>query len=160
MTIKKNGNNMSGIWRIACILAIWACFLLLVIQSPEAYAETKKVTGTSKLAYHLEQVTISSSGKTPVRITNRLYTLNSADPDWDNASFYYIAIGMDTDMVDSCQEENKPPLQLFFQRSLSWIDSKAFKEAEPVLRRLITLIFAGWLPHDYVSSWSCLYLIS
>ena len=47
-----------------------------------------------------------------------------------------------------------------FQRSLSWIDSKALKEAEPGLRRLITLIFAGWLPHDYVSSWSCLYLSS
>ena len=47
-----------------------------------------------------------------------------------------------------------------FQWSLSWIDSKALKEAEPMLRRLITLIFAGWLPHDYVSSWSCLYLSS
>jgi hypothetical protein len=43
---------------------------------------------------------------------------------------------------------------------LSWINSKALKEAEPMLRRLITLIFAGWIPHDYVSSWSCLYLTS
>ena len=29
-------------------------------------------------------------------------------------------------------------------------------ETEPVLRRLITLIFAGWLPPDLVSSRSCL----
>ena len=27
-----------------------------------------------------------------------------------------------------------------------------------LLRRLITLICAGWIPHDLVSSWSCLYL--
>jgi len=48
----------------------------------------------------------------------------------------------------------------FSQRFLSWIESKALKEAEPMLRRLTTLIFAGWLPHEYVSSRSCLYLFS
>ena len=47
-----------------------------------------------------------------------------------------------------------------FQRSLFWLYSKAPKEAEPVLRRLITLIFAGWIPHDLASSRSCLGLVS
>ena len=45
---------------------------------------------------------------------------------------------------------------------LSSVDlfSKAPKEAEPVSRRLITLIFADWLPHDVASSWSCLGLVT
>jgi lysyl-tRNA synthetase class II len=47
-------------------------------------------------------------------------------------------------------------LPTVFQRSLSGLCSKASKGAEPVLRRLITLIFAGWLPHDLASSRSCL----
>jgi len=38
-------------------------------------------------------------------------------------------------------------LPAVFQRSLSWCYSKAPKGAEPIWRRLITLIFAGWVPH-------------
>ena len=34
-------------------------------------------------------------------------------------------------MVDTCQED-KTLLFNFYQRSLSWINSKAFKEAEPM----------------------------
>jgi hypothetical protein len=30
------------------------------------------------------------------------------------------------------------------------------KGMQPDSRRLFTLIYAGWLPHDLVSSWSCL----
>ena len=63
-------------------------------------------------------------------------------------------------MVDRCQEE-RFVLPTEDQRSLSWLYSKTSKGAEPVLRRLITLIFAGcWLPHDLVSSRSCLGLVS
>jgi hypothetical protein len=51
-------------------------------------------------------------------------------------------------------------LPTVFQRSLLGLYSKAPKEAEPVLRRLITLIFAGWVPHDLASSRSCLGLIA
>lgn len=47
-----------------------------------------------------------------------------------------------------------------FYWSLLWLYSRAPKRAEPKLRRLITLIFAGWLPHDLASSWSCLSLIT
>ncbi len=51
-------------------------------------------------------------------------------------------------------------LPTVFQRSLFGLFSKAPKEAEPVLRRLITLIFAGWLPHDLASSRSGLGLVT
>jgi hypothetical protein len=57
-------------------------------------------------------------------------------------------------------KRKKKFLPTVFQRSLSGSYSKAPKGAEPVLRRLITLIFAGWLPHDLASSRSCLGLRS
>lgn len=62
-------------------------------------------------------------------------------------------------MVDSCQEEKELPANCF-SVVLAWVYSKAPKEAEPVLRRLIILIFAGWVPHDIASSWSCLGLFA
>ena len=58
------------------------------------------------------------------------------------------------------QEKKVPSVPTVFQRSCSWLYSKAPTEAQPVLRRLITLIFAGWLPHDLASSRSCLGLSS
>ena len=39
-------------------------------------------------------------------------------------------------------------LPTVFSGPCKWINSKAPKGTEPVLRRLITLIFAGWVPHD------------
>jgi hypothetical protein len=51
------------------------------------------------------------------------------------------------DMVDSCQEQNSLRAQHFLMPdSLLWMYSKAPEGAEPFLRRLIILIFAGWLP--------------
>jgi len=67
---------------------------------------------------------------------------------------------LNPDMVDSCQEKKVPSVPTVFQRSFSWLCSKAPTEAQPVMRRLITLIFAGWLPHDLASSRSCLGLSS
>ena len=64
------------------------------------------------------------------------------------------------DMVDSCQEKKVPSVPTVFQRFFSWLCSKAPTEAQPEMRRLITLIFAGWLPHDLASSRSCLGLSS
>ena len=57
-------------------------------------------------------------------------------------------------------KRKKTFLPTVFQRSLSGLYSKAPRGAEPVLRRLITLIFAGWVPHDVASSRSCLGLCS
>jgi len=53
-------------------------------------------------------------------------------------------------MADSCQQAT-----LFLPTAVSVVgfiyDSKALSETEPVLRRLITLISAGWLPPDLAS---------
>ena len=67
--------------------------------------------------------------------------------------------GLIPDMVDSVKKKIEVSAN-FFKRSLSWFNSKAPKGTEPVLRRLITLIFADWVPHDLASSRSCLGLSS
>ena len=61
-----------------------------------------------------------------------------------------------TDMVDSVKRE-KVLLSLFYGL---WFNSssRAQTETGPVVRRLITLIYAGWLPPDLASSRSCLSL--
>jgi len=62
-----------------------------------------------------------------------------------------------SDMADSCQQTYSflpnwlPVVFVVFK-------SRVLSETEPVWRRLITLIFAGWLPPDLASSRSCLCL--
>jgi len=46
MASGKSGKKIIGIWTVACILVISTCFLLSIIQTPEAYGEKKKVSGT------------------------------------------------------------------------------------------------------------------
>ena len=75
MTIAKNRKKTIGIWAIVCTLVISACFLLPLIQNQEAYAETKKVTGTLK-------------DTVPLGCGARHSVLSSADPDWNNARFF------------------------------------------------------------------------
>ena len=62
-------------------------------------------------------------------------------------------------MVESCQEKKELPANCF-SVVLAWVYSKAPKEAEPILRRLIILIFADWVTHDIASSRSCLGLFA
>jgi hypothetical protein len=67
------------------------CFLSSLIQSQEAYAEMKKVSGTSKTIARLAQTPIAVAGspaKGILRVFNSV--LSSADPDWNDACFFYV----------------------------------------------------------------------
>jgi hypothetical protein len=71
------------------VLAI--CFLLSLSQSQEAYAEMKKVSGTSTGDVRLAETKIAVA-YSPKKGRLSVYhsVLNSADPDWNNAPFFYI----------------------------------------------------------------------
>src|SRR6056297_2933495 len=60
-------------------------------------------------------------------------------------------------MVVSCQADNSFPVH-YCKRLCGFTMSRAHAGAEPLLRRLIVLIFAGWVPQDLSSSRSCLCL--
>ena len=97
LTLVKSGKKIVGIWGIVCILAISACFLFSLIQSQEAYAEKKKVSGTSKLATTrpsplINADLIPSNCNSTVRVEGRLHVLNSTDPAWNNASLFCVFV--------------------------------------------------------------------
>jgi len=96
LTLVKSGKKIVGIWGIVCILAISVCFLFSLIQSQEAYAEKKKVSGTSKLATTpcplIKADLFPSNCNSTVRVEGRLYVLSSTDPAWNNASFFYVFV--------------------------------------------------------------------
>ena len=89
----KSGAKTIGIWSIVGILAILVCPLVSLIQSQEAYAKGKKVSGTSKLVTNLISAVIP--GKTPVKVTNDIFVLNSTDPAWNNATLYEVTVQID-----------------------------------------------------------------
>jgi hypothetical protein len=62
------------------------------------------------------------------------------------------------DMAVRCQEGKRVPAP--FLRVLFFLLTQGAVRDGILLRRLITLIFAGWLPHDLASSRSCLALKS
>jgi hypothetical protein len=84
-----------GIKSILFILIIWSCNILLSMEIVPAYAEKKKLTGTSRLVKILAGSTISESGKTPVNLVSRLYVLSSIDPAWNNANLYSVTMTID-----------------------------------------------------------------
>lgn len=60
-------------------------------------------------------------------------------------------------MVVSCQADSSFPFH-YCKRLCSFTMSRVYAGAEPLLRRLIVLIYAGWVPQDLSSSRSCLCL--
>ena len=80
------------------------CFLLSLNFSQEAYAESKKVSGT------IVDADVTSLAKRSIRIPNcehylylnvRHAILRSDDPDWNNASYFYITYkGFGIDQID------------------------------------------------------------
>jgi len=100
MATAKSGKKTIGIMGIVCILAISVCLMISTIQIQESYAETKTVSGTFKLAYNLaKNHIINPDTKCTVLVTNRLFTLNSTESIWNNASYYYVSTEMDFTMV-------------------------------------------------------------
>jgi len=95
----KSGMKTIGIWSIICILAILICPLMSLIQTQEAYAKGKKISGTSEFVTTLVQTTIP--GKIPVMVITSVDKLKSTDPDWNNASIYTVAIQVDPPSLPS-----------------------------------------------------------
>ena len=91
MTAVKRSKMAVTIWRLVGILVIAAWLLVSVMQSHEAYAERKKVSGTIKsltpLAHDIPEDTHFTAG---------LWVLSSADPDWDNALVFDVRCELPT----------------------------------------------------------------
>jgi len=70
------------------------CFMVPLIQNHEAYAEGKKVSGTVKTSRDLERNLIRSTAFKPAipvgELTNIFGNYSSADPEWNNATFYSV----------------------------------------------------------------------
>ena len=67
------------------------CFFLSLIQNQEAYAEMKKVSGTSGQIVRLAETNIAVDYSPQKGRLIVLHTvLNSADPDWNNVPFFFF----------------------------------------------------------------------
>jgi len=64
---------------------------------------------------------------------------------------------MSADMSDSVKQKKPIQCPLFLSGVFHFIQ-ESISRGEVHKRRLSTLIFAGWLPPDIASSWSCLCL--
>lgn len=88
-----NKSKVTIINRSLTSIFLVICFLLSLIQSQEAYAEMKKVSGTSKtiacLARTRPEIAVADCH---FWVSLDVYhsVLSSADPDWNNARFFYI----------------------------------------------------------------------
>lgn len=91
MTLVKS-RKIVGIWGIVGILAISTCFLMTLIQNQEAYAETKKVSGTIKWLPHLatDKIPIPDCAENLYLTVDRAI-LSSDDPDWNNAHLFFFS---------------------------------------------------------------------
>ena len=91
MIAAKKVNKTIGIRYVTyiCLIGLW--LLVLLIQSREAYCETKKISGTAEdiAVLAINRIPIDNS---PYKGNFYVYhsVLVSADPDWNNAHFFYI----------------------------------------------------------------------
>jgi hypothetical protein len=90
-TINKSKATIINRGLTSIIIVI--CFLFSLFQSQEAYAEKKRVTGTSKQIDSLVD-TRTYYNEAEVRLVNTTGMLSSTDPNWDKAKsfsvLYYI----------------------------------------------------------------------
>jgi hypothetical protein len=75
---------------------------------------------------------------------------------FDRRQVFIGSLNLDPLIWLTVVKRKKNFLPTVFQRSLSVVKFQGIQRGGTVLRRLITLIFAGWLPHDLASSRSCL----
>ncbi len=91
MVAAKEVKKIIGIRYVVYICLIGACLLTLLFQSREAYSETKKISGTAEdtVVLGINRIPIENS---PYKGNFYVYhsRLSSADPDWNNAQFFYI----------------------------------------------------------------------
>jgi len=90
--LKGKGSKMTvSIWGLIGILVITAWLFVSVMQSHEAYAERKKVSGTIKSCTHL-----AYDYPEDTRFRVDLWVLSSADPDWNNALVFDVRCELPT----------------------------------------------------------------
>ena len=74
------------------VLAAW--LLVALIQSHEAYAERKKVSGTTTVAKRLAQMLIEEKigdfWVNTYSLSNRFWIFSRSDPDWNNTTSYGV----------------------------------------------------------------------
>jgi hypothetical protein len=84
---EKGGKKIISIQGFVCILLISICLMASLIESQEAYADTKKVSGAYKNPIPLTS-TLIRLANSELRVFHVL--LKSSDPDWNNARLFYI----------------------------------------------------------------------
>ena len=102
-----------------------SCLLLSLFFSQEAYAEMKKVSGTSKLLESLITTGATYPDQTRVRFINNLQMYSSADSDWDKAkvfsAYFYINPTRQGDDYNGCLAITHPNGdQTFIKYDGSW----------------------------------------
>lgn len=101
MIATKNGKRINGIWAITCTLVFSIGIMVSLISIQEAYAEKKKITGTSKMHSTVARTQIPASDPNDRGwLIVGHSVLNSADPDWNNARYFYIVYSEPTKDYD------------------------------------------------------------
>jgi len=91
-------------WKLVGILLIVAWFMISMVPSQEAYAESKKVSGTIKattvIGRKLIQCPTDGEPIDAGDLRNRVGAYKSADPDWNNTTFFTVSfVGPGTNIV-------------------------------------------------------------
>ena len=99
----KNRKKISGIHGFAWILVFSVCLIVAPIESQEAYAESKKVSGAIKTRTLKSRTGIRNPfAKVPRHIGwlwNIVGVYSSTDPDWDNTTFYTVRYALDANTI-------------------------------------------------------------
>ena len=83
--------------RPAAVLLVVACLLVSVMQSQEAYAERKKVSGTVRSVIELVQERVRQFDNIhDIDFRVEVWVISSTDPDWDNAHAFCIRYTLPT----------------------------------------------------------------
>ena len=90
--------------RLVCILLTLALFMVSMITSQEAIAQSKRVTGTIKatevIGRHLIQCFTDADELDAGDLRNRVGAYKSDDPDWNNTTFFTVSfVGPKTNIV-------------------------------------------------------------
>ena len=100
--ISEIGMKSSVIWAFVCALIVSICLMVSLIQPQQAYAETKKVSGTLKMYNRLVQTSIRTpnpANKTWVNVDQSIFS--SDNKDWNNAYFFYVTYTEISEEYDS-----------------------------------------------------------
>jgi len=91
MDTAKGSKKTVTIWGFVGVLVTSAWLLVLLFQGQEVYAESKKVSGTTKSVTSLTKEIIRLPDMVSrIDFSIQHWVLSSTDPDWDNAHGFYV----------------------------------------------------------------------